>query len=49
MKRFLSFCFVLSCLSVFTISLSGCGKKSSPKPIGPAEKVTYPRSYPAQD
>lgn len=49
MKRLLSFCLLLSCLSMFTLTLSGCGKKASPKPVGPPEKVIYPRDYPPQD
>jgi predicted small lipoprotein YifL len=27
--------------------LVGCGRKGPPQPPGPAEKVTFPRSYPA--
>ncbi|MDI2113666.1 hypothetical protein [Commensalibacter nepenthis] len=49
MKRYISLCLVLSCLTVVTIQLSGCGRKGSPKPPGPADKVTYPRSYPPID
>jgi predicted small lipoprotein YifL len=28
-------------------TLAGCGKKAAPLPYGPADQVTYPRSYPA--
>lgn len=28
--------------------LSGCGKKGSPSPPGPAEEVRYPRAYPSR-
>ncbi|MDG6093767.1 hypothetical protein LOC54_01340 [Acetobacter sp. AN02] len=31
------------------LSLSGCGKVGSPHPPGPADKVIYPRTYPAPD
>jgi predicted small lipoprotein YifL len=27
--------------------LAGCGRKGPPQPPGPAEKVIYPRAYPA--
>ncbi len=30
------------------LALSACGKKGSPTPAGPAQDVTYPRSYPAK-
>lgn len=29
------------------LSMSGCGKKGAPSPPGPADQVTYPRTYPA--
>jgi predicted small lipoprotein YifL len=28
-------------------TLAACGKKGPPSPPGPADKVTYPRQYPA--
>ena len=28
--------------------LAGCGKKGVPSPPGPADQVTYPRTYPAE-
>ena len=28
-------------------TLTACGKKGPPEPPGPADKVTYPRQYPA--
>lgn len=27
--------------------LAACGKKASPSPPGPADQITYPRTYPA--
>lgn len=48
-KRFFPLFLFLSCMGMFTLQLSGCGKKASPKPVGPPEKVTYPRGYPPQD
>lgn len=29
-------------------ALSACGKKGPPAPAGPAEDITYPRTYPAK-
>ena len=29
------------------LALAACGKKGPPSPPGPAEQVTYPRTYPA--
>lgn len=49
MKKYISLCLILSCLTVVTIQLSGCGRKGSPKPPGPADKITYPRGYPPAD
>lgn len=49
MKRYISLCLLFSCLAVFTMQLSACGRKGSPKPPGPADKVTYPRAYPPAD
>jgi predicted small lipoprotein YifL len=28
--------------------LAGCGKKGSPDPPGPPDKVIYPRTYPSK-
>ena len=28
--------------------LTGCGKKGSPTPPGPANEVSYPRAYPSR-
>ena len=28
--------------------LAGCGRKGAPSPPGPATRITYPQSYPAQ-
>ncbi|MCX7381712.1 MAG: lipoprotein [Alphaproteobacteria bacterium] len=28
-------------------ALAACGKKGPPEPPGPADKVTYPKQYPA--
>ena len=33
--------------AAIVLLLSACGKKAAPLPPGPADKVTYPRSYPA--
>jgi len=40
-----------SCLALMLLgllALSACGKKGAPTPVGPAQDVTYPRSYPAK-
>ena len=29
------------------LALAACGKRGPPQPPGPADKVTYPRVYPA--
>jgi hypothetical protein len=29
------------------VALAACGKRSNPEPPGPADKITYPRPYPA--
>jgi len=29
------------------LMLAGCGKKAAPSAPGPADQITYPRSYPA--
>jgi hypothetical protein len=29
------------------LGLGGCGRRNSPVPPGPADQVTYPRTYPA--
>ena len=29
------------------LALAACGKKAAPSPPGPADQVTYPRTYPA--
>jgi predicted small lipoprotein YifL len=34
-------------LAVALLALAACGKKASPVPPGPADQVTYPRTYPA--
>jgi predicted small lipoprotein YifL len=30
------------------LSVVACGKRGPPQPPGPADQVTYPRSYPAR-
>lgn len=30
------------------LTLSACGKKGPPTPAGPADDITYPRTYPAK-
>ena len=37
---------VLLALALAT-ALAACGKKGPPEPPGPADKVTYPRTYPS--
>ncbi len=34
-------------LALALVALAACGKKAAPVPPGPADKVTYPRTYPA--
>jgi predicted small lipoprotein YifL len=29
------------------LALTACGKKGPPSPPGPADQITWPRSYPA--
>ncbi|CAK7193283.1 hypothetical protein COMNV_01498 [Commensalibacter sp. Nvir] len=49
MNRFISFGLLLSFTMTLGLTLVGCGRKASPKPVGPPSKVTYPRSYPPAD
>ena len=35
-------------LLIVLVLLAGCGKKGSPSAPGPANEVTYPRSYPSR-
>ncbi len=37
---------VLALAIALTTALAGCGKKGVPAAPGPADQVTYPRSYP---
>ena len=30
------------------LTLSACGKKGPPTPAGPADEISYPRTYPAK-
>ena len=30
------------------VLLGSCGKKGSPNPPGPANEITYPRTYPSR-
>jgi predicted small lipoprotein YifL len=32
---------------VSVLALAACGKRGAPMPPGPADQITYPRSYPA--
>jgi hypothetical protein len=32
---------------LLALALAACGKRGDPAPPGPAEAVTYPRTYPA--
>jgi hypothetical protein len=38
---------LLLSLVLLAVSLSACGRKGWPHPIGPPDQVTYPRAYPA--
>ena len=48
------FCFFLftkrslACLLLLTLTLAACGRKGPPNPPGPADQITFPRSYPAR-
>jgi predicted small lipoprotein YifL len=33
---------------LLAVAVAACGKKGPPEPAGPAEKVTWPRSYPSR-
>lgn len=35
-------------LMALALLLVGCGRKSWPLPPGPADQITYPRSYPSR-
>ncbi len=35
-------------LFVAIVLLTACGKKGSPNPPGPANEITYPRTYPSR-
>ncbi len=35
-------------LVLTALALAGCGKKGSPEPPGPADQITFPRSYPTR-
>ncbi|MFT9400610.1 hypothetical protein [Acetobacter sp.] len=39
----------LLALTLLALPLAGCGKKGSPHAPGPADKIIYPRTYPAND
>ena len=30
------------------LSVAACGKKASPQAVGPAEEITYPKTYPTR-
>ncbi|MBO1361288.1 hypothetical protein J2D73_15990 [Acetobacter sacchari] len=46
MKRVIVTPILLGCL---LLALADCGKKGSPEPPGPADRITFPRTYPAPD
>ena len=33
---------------IVLVLLASCGKKGSPNPPGPANEITYPRTYPSR-
>ena len=33
--------------AVLCLGLSGCGRRGTPSPPGPAADITYPQTYPA--
>ena len=35
-------------LTLLGVALAGCGKKGPPEPPGPADQVTYPKTYPTK-
>lgn len=35
-------------LLIALVLLACCGKKGSPNPPGPANEITYPRTYPSR-
>ena len=37
---------LLVIMAVLALGLTACGKKGPPDPPGPADQITYPRSYP---
>jgi len=39
---------LLALILLAPLALTGCGKKGSPQPEGPADKITYPGVYPAR-
>jgi predicted small lipoprotein YifL len=36
----------LAVVLLATALLAGCGKKGAPEPPGPADQITWPRTYP---
>ncbi|MCC6719077.1 MAG: hypothetical protein IT555_14440 [Acetobacteraceae bacterium] len=53
-QRIKFFCFFLFTkrslvfLLLLALALPACGRKGPPNPPGPADKITFPRSYPAR-
>ena len=37
------------CIALIALTLVGCGRVGPIQPPGPAERITYPRQYPAPD
>jgi predicted small lipoprotein YifL len=35
-------------LVALALLLGGCGRKGWPRPAGPPDQITYPRTYPAR-
>lgn len=47
-QRTVAWIMVLALALGLTTALAACGKKGPPDPPGPADQITYPRSYPTR-
>jgi hypothetical protein len=41
-------CLLAASLLLCAFGLAACGKKGPPSPAGPADEITYPRTYPVR-